>query len=170
MFSDPRAAIPGNRGHHLTSSDFFIADAIGNLEREQKAMAAERKARLKQQQQYEAALPLLSKPEHTLLSKDLDILLRYKLGELPGNLRTKNEILQRWQMEKEKPGSPFKPWTDEDEEKYLSLAAKEITLQDTALGRQNEALRQHAISSIASMSEKERRAIRKVLDDLDTQL
>jgi hypothetical protein len=157
-------------GHHLTSSDFFIADAIGNLEREQKAMAAERKARLKQQQQYEAALPLLSKPEHTLLSKDLDILLRYKLGELPGNLRTKNEILQRWQMEKEKPGSPLKPWTDEDEEKYLSLAAKEITLQDTALGRQNEALRQHAISSIASMSEKERRAIRKVLDDLDTQL
>jgi len=34
-------------GHHLTSNDFFIADALGNLAREQKAMAIERKARLK---------------------------------------------------------------------------------------------------------------------------
>jgi len=124
-------------------------------------MAIERKARLKHQQQYEAAVPLLDKTDNSLLSKELDILLRYKLGELPGNLRTKNEKLQQWQVEKEKPALPFKPWTNEDEE------TKEISLEDTALGRQNEILRRHAISSIETMSEEDRRAIRKVLDDLD---
>ncbi len=130
-------------------------------------MAIERKARLKHQQQYKAAVPLLDKTDSSLLSKELDILLRYKLGELPGNLRTKNEKLQRWQVEKEKPALPFKPWTNEDEETYLSLMTKEISLEDTALGRQNEILRRHAISSIETMSEEDRRAIRKVLDDLD---
>jgi hypothetical protein len=33
--------------HHLTSNDFFIADALGKLEKEQKAMTAERRARQK---------------------------------------------------------------------------------------------------------------------------
>ncbi len=70
-------------------------------------------------------------------------------------------------MEKEKPALLFKPWTNEDEETYLSLMTKEINLEDTALGRQNEILRRHAISSIETMSEEDRQAIRKVLDDLD---
>jgi len=32
-------------GHHVTSNDFMIADALGSLEKEQKALTAERKAR-----------------------------------------------------------------------------------------------------------------------------
>jgi len=78
-------------GHHLTSDDFMVADALGNLEKEQKAMTAERRARQKYQQQFESALPLLEKPENSLLAKELDILLRYKLGELPGTLKTTQE-------------------------------------------------------------------------------
>jgi hypothetical protein len=56
-------------------------------------MTAERKLQLKQQQHYESALPLLEKSENDLRAKDLDILLRYKLGELPGNLKTKADKL-----------------------------------------------------------------------------
>jgi hypothetical protein len=36
-------ATHGTGGHHLTSDDFMLADALGNLEKEQKAMTAERK-------------------------------------------------------------------------------------------------------------------------------
>jgi hypothetical protein len=83
-------------GHHLTSDDFMVADALGNLEKEQKAMTAERRARQKHQQQFESALPSLEKPDNFLLAKELDILLRYKLGELPGALKTKADKLCQW--------------------------------------------------------------------------
>jgi len=126
-------------GHHLTSNDFLMADALVNLEKEQKALTLERKARLKQQQQYENALPLLERPEISLLVKDLDVLLRYKLGELPGNLKTKAEKLSRWREVKEQPSILLEPWTDIDEERYNRLMEKQITLADTALGRQQEA-------------------------------
>ena len=101
-------------------------------------MTLERKARLKQQQQYENALPLLEKPEISLLAKDLDVLLRYKLGELPGNLKTKAEKLRRWQEVKDQQSLALEPWTAEDEERYQRLMEKQITLADTTLGRQKE--------------------------------
>ena len=69
-----------------------------------------------------------------MLSKDLDILLRYKLGELPGNLKTKAEKLRRWQELKDQPSPIPEPWTAEDEERYKELMEKQITLADTALG------------------------------------
>jgi hypothetical protein len=59
-----------------------VADAVGKLEKEQKDTTVERKVWQKHQQQYEAALLLLEKPENSLLSKDIDVLLRYKLSEL----------------------------------------------------------------------------------------
>jgi hypothetical protein len=154
-------------GHHLTSNDFFIADALGSLEKEQKALTAERRARQKQQQQYDNDLPLLEKPENSLLSKDLDVLLRYKLGELPGNLKTKAEKLRRWQEVKDQPSITLQPWTNDDEERYNRLMEKQITLADTALGRQQEAFTMQMRSRIATMSEEERREMRKVLDDCD---
>jgi hypothetical protein len=154
-------------GHHLTSDDFMMADALGCLEKEQKAMTAERKARQKQQQQYEGALPLLEKPENSLLAKDLDILLRFKLGELPGNLKTKAEKLCKWREIKDQPSLMLEPWTNEDEQRYNELMAKQVNLADTALGRQKEILRKQVISSVKTMTEEERRELRKVLDDQD---
>jgi hypothetical protein len=154
-------------GHHLTSNDFLIADALVNLEKEQKALTLERKTRLKQRQQYENALPLLEKPENSLLAKDLDVLLRYKLGELPGNLKTKADKLRRWQELKDQPIVMLEPWTNDDEERYNRLMEKQITLADTALGRQQEAFTMQMMSRIATMSEEERREMRKVLDDCD---
>jgi hypothetical protein len=44
---------------------------------------------------------------------------------------------------------------------------KQITLKDTALGQQQEAFKKQMISTIATMSEEERREMRKVLDDTD---
>jgi hypothetical protein len=157
-------------GHHLTSDDFMIAEALGNLEKEQKAMASERRARQKQQQQFESARPLLEKPEHTLLSKDLDILLRYKLGELPGNLKTKSDKMQRWQQVKDQQVVALEPWTDENEQQYIDLMEKQITLEDTALGRQREVLKQQMMSGLATLSLQERREMRKQIDDLDAQV
>ncbi len=156
--------------HHLTSNDFMIAEALGNLEKEQKAMASERRARQKQQQQFESARPLLEKPEHTLLSKDLDILLRYKLGELPGNLKTKSDKMQRWQQVKDQQVVALEPWTDENEQQYIDLMEKQITLEDTALGRQREVLKQQMMSGLATLSLQERREMRKQIDDLDAQV
>jgi len=89
--------------HHLTSNDFMIAEALGSLEKEQRSLTTERKAQLAHLQQYESALPLLEKPEISLLAKDLDILLRFKLGALPGNLKTKADKLRRWQEVKDQP-------------------------------------------------------------------
>jgi hypothetical protein len=130
-------------------------------------MTAERKARQKQQQQYEGALPLLEKPENSLLAKDLDILLRFKLGELPGNLKTKAEKLCKWREIKDQPSLMLEPWTNEDEQRYNELMAKQVNLADTALGRQKEILRKQVISSVKTMTEEERRELRKVLDDQD---
>jgi len=154
-------------GHHLTSNDFMIADALGSLEKEQRSLTAERKARLAHQQQYESALPLLEKPEISLLAKDLDILLRFKLGALSGNLKTKADKLRRWQEVKDQPNIMLEPWTSDDEERYQRLLGKQVTLADTALGRQQEAFKSQMISKIATMSEEERREMRKVLDDCD---
>ncbi len=154
-------------GHHLTSDDFMIADALGNLEKEQKAMTAERRARQKQQQQYESAVPLFEKPENLLLAKDLDVLLRFNLGELPGNLKTKVEKLRRWQEVKDQPSLTPEPWTNEDEERYKNLMEKQITLADIALGWQKEAFRRQMKSNIATLSKEERQEMRKVLDDHD---
>jgi hypothetical protein len=157
-------------GHHLTSDDFFVADALLQLEKEQKAMTLERRARQKYQQQYENALPLLNKPENTLLSKDLDILLRYKLGELPGNLKTKSDKLQRWQEEKNKPNSILAPWSEEEEERYWKLMEKEISINDTALERQKKIFQKQLLSSIGTISDEDCRAIRKALDDRDARV
>jgi len=157
-------------GHHLTSDDFFVADALLQLEKEQKAMTLERRARQKYQQQYENALPLLNKPENTLLSKDLDILLRYKLGELPGNLKTKSDKLQRWQEEKNKPNSILAPWSEEEEERYWRLMEKEISINDTALERQKKIFQKQLLSSIGTISDEDCRAIRKALDDRDARV
>jgi hypothetical protein len=154
-------------GHHLTSNDFFIADALGKLEKEQRAMTAERKARQKQKLQYESALPLLEKAESSLLAKDLDVLLRYKLGELPGNLKSKADKLKRWREVKDQQILALEPWTNDDEERYKSLMEKQITLQDTALGRQQEMFKRQLISGMATMSLDERREMRKIIDDLD---
>jgi hypothetical protein len=57
----------------------------------------------------ESALPLLDKQENALLSKDLDVLLRYKLGELPGNLKTKAEKLCQWREVKDQPSPMIEP-------------------------------------------------------------
>ena len=96
----------------------MIADALGSLEKEQRSLTAERKARLAHQQQYESALPLLEKPEISLLAKDLDILLRFKLGALSGNHKTKADKLRRWQEVKDQPNIMQEPWTSDDEERY----------------------------------------------------
>ena len=44
---------------------------------------------------------------------------------------------------------------------------KQITLADTALGRQQEAFTKQMMSRNATMSEEERREMRKVLEDCD---
>jgi hypothetical protein len=139
-------------GHHLISNNFLMADALVNLEKEQKALTLERKTHVKHQQQSENALPLLEKPENSLLAKDLDVLLRYKLGELPGNLRTKADKLSQWQEVKDQPSNMLEPWTNGDEERYNRLMEKQITLADTAFGRQSEAFTKQ-MSRITTMSE-----------------
>jgi hypothetical protein len=105
-----------------------------------------------------------------LLSKVLFILLRYKLGELPENLKTKSDELWCWQEEKDKPNAILAPWSEEDEERYWALLGKEINIKDTALERQKDVLKRKLISSIGSMSEENCQAIRKVLDGRDALL
>jgi len=61
----------------------------------------------------------------------------------------------------------LEPWTDIDEERYNRLMEKQLTLADTALGRQQEAFTKQMMSRIATMSEEERREMRKVLEDCD---
>jgi len=61
----------------------------------------------------------------------------------------------------------LEPWTNHDEESYQRLMGKQITLADTALGRQQEAFRSQMLSKVATMSEEERQEMRKVLDDCD---
>jgi hypothetical protein len=68
--------------------------------------------------------------------------------------------LQQWQEEKDQQILTLQPWTNDDEERYISLMERQITLKDTALGRQ-------LISGMATLSLDERREIRKIIDDLD---
>jgi len=76
-----------------------------------------------------------------LLVKELDILLRFKIGELPGNLKTKNDKLARWREVRDNDnGATLNPWTEEDEANYAELMEKQISIEDTALGRQKKNL------------------------------
>jgi hypothetical protein len=43
----------------------------------------------------------LEKPENSLYAKELDALLRFKLGAMPGNLKTKADKLRQWQEVKD---------------------------------------------------------------------
>lgn len=155
-------------GHHLTSNDFFMAEEVINLQAEQKAKTAERKARHKQQQQFEHAAPLFNKPEKDLIVKDLDALLRFKLGELPGNLKTKADKLARWRQVKDANyGATLNPWTEEDEAEYAELMEKRINIEDTALGRQKKILAEQHVAAIKTLSVEERLKIRIALDEAD---
>jgi len=83
-------------------------------------------------------------------------------------LKTKVDKLSRWREIKDQQGLALEPWTVEDEERYERLMEKQITLKDTALGRQKEVFKRQMISTIATLSEEERREMRKVLDDHDS--
>ena len=76
--------------------------------------------------------------------------------------------MSRWREIKDQQGLALEPWTVEDEERYERLMEKQITLKDTALGRQKEVFKRQMISTIATLSEEERREMRKVLDDHDS--
>ena len=157
-------------GHHLTSNDFFLAAEHNKLQAERKTLTAERKARQKQQQQFENAAPLINKPEKDLLVKDLDALLRFKLGELPGHLKTKAEKLARWRQVKDINGdATLNPWTEEDEANYAELMEKQISIEDTALGRQKKILAEQHAAAIKTLSSEERLKLRRALDEADAE-
>jgi hypothetical protein len=78
--------------------------------------------------------------------------------------------MQRWQQVKDQQVVALEPWTDENEQQYIDLMEKQITLEDTALGRQREVLKQQMMSGLATLSLQERREMRKQIDDLDAQV
>jgi hypothetical protein len=111
---------------------------------------------------------LFNKPEKDLIVKDLDALLRFKLGELPGNLKTKADKLARWRQVKDADyGATLNPWTEEDEAEYAELMEKRINIEDTALGRQKKILAEQHVAAIKTLSVEERLKIRIALDEAD---
>ncbi len=69
------------------------------------------------------------------------VLLRCKLGELSGNLKTNADKLRWWQEVKDQQSSALEPWSNDDEERCVSLIKKHAALEDTALGRQRKCLK-----------------------------
>jgi hypothetical protein len=76
--------------------------------------------------------------------KDLEILIRWKLGTgIPGSIKGSTSLKEKWDELQRQPAAECKTCTDEDEEQYQELQAG-ASSQNTDYGRL-EAVRQHEL-------------------------
>ena len=84
---------------------------------------------------------------------DLKKLYKWKHGKNPTGLK-KPELIIAWNNTKNAPALNFKDisWTTRDNETLHELKSKEITIDDTELGRRTQELACNSIAGLANMS------------------
>ena len=132
------------------------------------------KKRWKQRQTHEEkALEILSMegvgPESYSVAQLTCLLAWHQVDDLPPKAR-KADKLERWKdiVERLKPAPQYARWTDEDERKLNALKSDDISIGDTAYGRE-VALKKRELEAVTDhLSREERDTLRRKLDALDT--
>ena len=111
----------------------------------------------------------LGKSIDKLNVSELNALLEWHGVKMPQKSK-KEDKLERWRQilaeEGEQPPA-VQGWTDEDEQRLLSLSASEIGLADTCFGRELKRQRREMEAAIEHFSSEDRNVIRRRLDELD---
>ena len=148
-------------GSHLTTDDFFLAQQKNEREKEIEARQKTKKKRLAAMKVDLAAKEVIQKRgdainQHEfgkLAIGELDILLRWH-GALASKMTKEGKVLK---LKGIFAGGHVQPvveeWTTDDENKLKEYLEAEVTLGDTALGRQREMLEQQTYAIGLAMSD-----------------
>ena len=162
-------------GSHVCSDDFFKAQAL--LAREDELAEKEK---LKKSLQLNAELAkkgmviLVEKAAcfemnnyRTVSTKELDVLMQWYGVEKKG--MKKEEKVAKWKEIRLSGTSPpvVHEWTDEDEERLMTIKNKEIDMSETYLGRYAAIQKRNAVAAILDLSDEEWEAV-KTMREADT--
>lgn len=154
-------------GDHLTSGDFICAlqrsennEKIKLLLREKQMRIAATKTVDERNQLLETLRtkeinPFSTEGTTSLSSKDLDCLLKWKLGKktLPDDLRRKEQKAVKWlEVMNWPPPEDGDVWTSELENELLMLREQEVTLQTSGLQKEKDKQVDAAASTITGSS------------------
>jgi len=157
-------------GMHLTADEIFIAEEMKSRQEERAALEKEKKVRMAQEDIEKKAVALLEQEGRTIESysvKDLDVLLGWHQVKITG--WKKEQKLAKWKdvVESLKQPPQCNRWTEEEEERLVTLSATNIGIMDTAYGREL-ALQERALCAAAEkMSREKRDELRQKLDEID---
>jgi len=128
------------RGSHVMNNDFFVAAELNLVQSEIEQLEREKRKRI-------AAMNTKEKAEK-IMSKKSDIVASFQFDALP---KADVDTLLRWHGIV--PGKQMTPdWSAEDEERLQNLRGKEISMEDTAVGRKKIVLEQQLSAATLSMS------------------
>ena len=162
-------------GSHACSDDFFKAQAL--LAREDKLAEKEK---LKKTMQLNAELAkkgmviLVEKAAcfemnnyKTVSTKELDVLMQWYGVEKKG--MKKEEKVAKWKESRLSGTAPLvvHEWTDEDEERLMTIKKKEIDMSETYLGRYAAIQKRNAVGAILDLTNEEWEAV-KTMREADT--
>ena len=149
------------RGSHVMNNDFFVAAELNLDQSEIEQLEREKRKRNSAMNTQEKAEKILMKKSDSLQSfefdrlpkTDVDTLLRWH-GIVPGKQMTPDTKFSHLRriFESKKPPPEMERWSAEDEERLQNLRGKEISMEDTAVGRKKIVLEQQLSAATLSMS------------------
>jgi superfamily II DNA helicase RecQ len=148
------------KGEHVMTDDFFFSAQTNINEFDIEQLTKEKKKRLKATEVDEVTRAVLVKRSFAIqtstfdsLNKtELDCLLRWH-GVVPGaKMLKETKVLKLKHIFESNPNLPPRDlWTAENKERLQSLKEMEISLEDTAIGRNKIVLEQQLSSAMLSM-------------------
>ncbi len=158
---DPRKKILATRGSHVMNNDFFVAAESNLVQLEIEQFEREKRKKISAINIQEKVNKILRKKSDTvqllefdrLPKTDVDTLLRWH-GIIPGKHMTPETKFShlRHIFESKKPPPEVERWTADDEERLQNLRGKEISMEDTTVGRKKNVLEQQLSATTLSMS------------------
>ncbi len=143
------------------NNDFFVAAELNLVQSEIEQLEREKRKRIAAMNTKEKAEKIMSKKSDIVASfqfdalpkADVDTLLRWH-GIVPGKQMTPDTKFSHLRriFESKKPPPEMERWSAEDEERLQNLRGKEISMEDTAVGRKKIVLEQQLSAATLSMS------------------
>lgn len=135
-------------------------------------MTRKKKLALQLQRAEAHALDIIAqgKPVEMLSVNELDSLLAWH--QVPKKAGAKKpEKLEQWKaiLADGRTPLPISRWTDDDEQRLLSVMSDEIDIKDTHYGRELALKERELEASLDNMSREKRQELRQKLDELDVE-
>ena len=102
------------------------------------------------------------------LTLELSALLLYHQVKGVSGMKKDGMVAKRKEILDSKKAAPeCKGWSDEDERILMHLTSQPIKMGDTAVGRQQEVIKQQVVNVITKMSKEERRELKHKLESME---